>query len=68
MEKLVLRGTKEDIRLIADLAVRLGMTTKYVNNEDLHTTLSADQGQDSTDAGMEDENENVIREFREKFE
>jgi hypothetical protein len=68
MEKLVLRGTKEDIRLIADLAIRLGMTTEYVNDEDLQTTLDAGQLQDSTDAGMEDENENVIREFREKFE
>jgi hypothetical protein len=68
MDKLILRGTKEDMRLIADLAVRLGVTTEYVNDEDLHTTLSAGQQQDSTDAGMEDKNENVIREFREKFE
>jgi hypothetical protein len=68
MDKLILRGTKEDMRLIADLAVRLGVTTEYVNDEDLHTTLIAGQRQDSTDAGMEDENENVIREFREKFE
>jgi hypothetical protein len=68
MEKLILRGTKEDMRLIADLATRLGIATEYVNDEDLQTTLSAGQRQDSTDAGMEDENENVIREFREKFE
>ena len=69
MERLLLKGkSKEDMRLIANLAMRLGMTIEYINDDDLHTTLSAGQQQDLTYGNTEDENENVIREFRERNE
>jgi len=69
MEKLLLKGkSKEDMRLIADLAIKIGMTVEYVNDDDLHTTLSVGQQQDLTYCNTADENENVIREFRERNE
>jgi len=69
MERLLLKGkSKEDMRLIANLAMRLGMTIEYLNDDDLNTTLSAGQQQDLTDGNTEDKNENVIREFRERNE
>jgi len=68
MEKLLLNGKKEDMKLIANLAMRLGMTIEYLNDDNLHTTLSAGQQQDLTYGNTEDKNENVIREFRERNE
>jgi len=68
MEKLLLNGKKEDMRLIANLAMRLGMTIEYINDDNLHTTLSAGQQEDLTYGNTEDKNENVIREFRERNE
>ena len=39
MERLLLKGkSKEDMRLIADLAVKIGMTIEYIPDEDeVHT-------------------------------
>lgn len=79
MERLLVDGKKEDIQLIADLAVRLGMTTKFIIDEDLYTANNepetraewdnlAANGQQLSDAGNEDENDSVIREFRERNE
>jgi len=81
METLILKGkSKEDMKLIADLAIRLGIATEYVSDQDLHNAthepdtradwdnLSAQRQQYSADGKERDENESIIREFREKFE
>jgi len=41
MERLLLKGkSKEDMRLIADLAVKIGMTIEYIPDEDVTSTLN----------------------------
>ena len=40
MEKLLLNGKKEDMKLIANLAMRLGMTIEYVPDEDSYATIN----------------------------
>ena len=41
MEMLLLKGkSKEDMRLIADLAIKIGMTVEYVHDEDSYTTVN----------------------------
>ena len=87
MEMLLLKGkSKEDMRLIADLAIKIGMTVEYVPDEISYTTvnepealaewnnLSANQQQglldaiDELDAGKGEDSEDIIREFRKKYE
>lgn len=86
MEKLLLKGkSKEDMKLIADLAIKIGITVEYVP-EDSYTTvnepealsewnnLSVNQQQglldaiDELDAGKGEDSNNVIREFRKRYE
>lgn len=41
MEKLLLKGkSKEDMRLIANLAIKIGMTVEYVPDENSYTTVN----------------------------
>ena len=41
MERLLLKGkSKEDMRLIADLAVKIGMTIEYIPDEDMPYMLN----------------------------
>jgi len=87
MERLLLKGkSKEDMRLIANLAMRLGMTVEYVPDENSYTTvnepealaewgnLSKNQQQglldaiDELDAGKGENSEDIIREFRKRYE
>ena len=87
MERLLLKGkSKEDMKLIADLAIKIGMTLEYVaNDEDMLTVnepealaewgkLSAEQQQglldaiEELDAGKGEDSEDVIREFRKRYE
>ena len=87
MERLLLKGkSKEDMRLIADLAVKIGMTIEYIPDEDYTSTLnepeslaewnrlSPNQQQglldaiDELDAGQGEDSEDVIREFRKRYE
>jgi len=87
MERLLLKGkSKEDMKLIADLAIKIGMTVEYVaNDEDMLTVnepealaewgrLSAEQQQglldaiEELDAGKGEDSEDVIREFRKRYE
>jgi len=87
MEMLLLKGkSKEDMRLIADLAIKIGMTVEYVPDEVSYTTvnepealaewnnLSANQQQglldaiDELDAGKGENSEDIIREFRKRYE
>ena len=86
MEKLLLNGKKEDMKLIADLAIKIGMTVEYVPHKDIYTTvndpealaewgnLSASQQQglldaiDELDAGKGEDSEDIIREFRKRYE
>jgi len=81
MERLLLKGkSKEDMKLIADLAIKIGMTVEYVPDEDEFTTvnepealaewgnLSKNQQQGLPISENIDENDDVIREFRERNE
>ena len=41
MERLLIKGkSKEDMRLIADLAVKIGMTIEYIPDEDMPYMLN----------------------------
>ncbi|MEL1243188.1 hypothetical protein AAEO56_02845 [Flavobacterium sp. DGU11] len=86
MERLVLKSkSKEDIRLIADVARKMGITVEYSFNEDIAMVeepealaewerLSPEQQQglldaiDELDAGNGEDSEDIIREFRKKYE
>jgi hypothetical protein len=88
MERLLLKGkSKEDMRLIADLAVKIGMTIEYIPEEDGYAStvnepeslsewnrLSPSQQQglldaiDELDSGQGEDSEDVIREFRKRYE
>ena len=77
MEMLLLKGTsKEDMKLMADLAIRLGITAEYVNDEGLQSAAnkpgslaeSANHEKGLNDTETEDVNDDVIRKYRERFD
>jgi len=77
MKMLLLKGTsKEDMKLMADLAIRLGITAEYVNDEDLQsaanepgsTAESVNHEKGLPDTETEDVNDDVIRKYRERFD
>lgn len=77
MKMLLLKGTsKEDMKLMADLAIRMGITAAYVNAEDLQSAANepgspAESGNHEKglpDTETEDVNDDVIRKYRERFD